>query len=196
MFNDLCLTLEWTQNGRDEIITHIMVKFSLLTVHYKGVMELCTLRLQCYDMWPDQAKWVTCWLWSRMRFRYGCKEYMSIWRVQKLKINNINTMFCYKVNATLSTWQRQQNTKRIAYNNWMYLQINIPNIWPIPLDQVTYTPISQYLFPNHLCSTDYASWSILVPFFYSNLVSNIFLRLWYHRTVTLLEDVEWSISLT
>ncbi len=30
--------------------------------------------------------------------------------------------------------------REIAYNNWMYLEINIPDILLIPLDQVTNSP--------------------------------------------------------
>ncbi len=91
------------------------------------------------------AKWVLDMIWKRLHLETENSMY--------------NMAFCCKVT--------KQATKGTAYYNWMHLEINIPNIQLILLDQVTYISILTAVYKAHsfhlLCKINIPNiWLILL----------------------------------
>ncbi len=90
------------------------------------------------NMWPDQAEWVNCLPYFKMSFRYGCKLVTHC--LQKLKTP---WPYVFLIQSYIELHNKTIKYKGIAYNDWVCLEINIPDIRVILLGQVTY--VWQYL---------------------------------------------------
>ena len=96
--------------------------------------------LYSHYMWCDQAKWVLCRDLSNFSFYslFGKAIRELCFAENSIKIR----LRVPKVIGNFFPGENNKIQKGIAYHNWMYLEIDVPDIWLIPLDHLTYTCFS------------------------------------------------------
>ncbi len=101
------LQKQWTSSivnkPSDQDAESLIVKLYLLDLSSKN-----SNYTQDINMWPHQAEWVVCHLWSKMGFRYGCKENTQSFQNLKTPCQCDFSLHSY---VKLYTWQNNKIQK-------------------------------------------------------------------------------------